>query len=90
MQDGVENIKIRVAPLKIFHILGQTLFRRFGVSSTDSGIIHSANLYHILVKAFVLSWFNKENHSPSHELWQTAVKDFTLCWVEKNFDSFKN
>lgn len=41
-------------------------------------------------KTLVLSWFNKENRSPSRELWQTAFKDFTLCWVEKNFDSFKN
>ena len=41
-------------------------------------------------KTLVLSWFNKENRSPSHEMWQTAFKDFTLSWIEKNFDSFKN
>lgn len=41
-------------------------------------------------KTLVLSWFNKENRSPSHELWQTAFKNFTLSWVEKNFDCFKN
>lgn len=41
-------------------------------------------------KTLVLSWFNKENRSPSRELWQTAFRDFTLSWIEKNFDSFKN
>ncbi len=41
-------------------------------------------------KTLVLSWFNKENRSPSREMWQTAFKDFTLSWLEKNFDSFKN
>lgn len=41
-------------------------------------------------KTLVLSWFNKENRSPSRELWQTAFKSFTLSWIKKNFYSFKN
>ena len=41
-------------------------------------------------KTLVLSWFNKENRSPSHELWQTAFKDFTSLWIKENLDSLKN
>ncbi len=41
-------------------------------------------------KTLVLSWFNKENRSPSHGLWQAAFKDFTSSWVKKYFNSLKN
>lgn len=41
-------------------------------------------------KTLVLSWFNKENRSPSHELWRTAFKDFTSLWIKENLDSLKN
>ncbi len=41
-------------------------------------------------KPLVLSWFNKENRSPSHGLWQTAFKEFTLVWIKKNLNSLKS
>lgn len=41
-------------------------------------------------KPLVLSWFSKQNRSPSHELWQTAFKEFTLVWIKKNLNSLKS
>ncbi|MCM1578202.1 MAG: helix-turn-helix transcriptional regulator [Ruminococcus sp.] len=37
-------------------------------------------------KKLVLTWFNKKERSPSHEMWQTAFKDITLMWIKENAD----
>lgn len=41
-------------------------------------------------KTLVCTWFNKKERCPSHELWQTAFKEFTLSWIHKNSDIFED
>lgn len=61
MQNGIENVKIRVALLKALHILGQASGGNFGIGSAYARVLHCAYLHHIFVETF--AFVGRCNHA---------------------------
>lgn len=51
MQNGIKNVKVRIAFLETFHVLFQAVSHKLKVLSAVSRIFHLADLNNVLIKA---------------------------------------
>ena len=54
MQDGIENVEVRIAILETFHVLFQAVSHKLKVLCAVSRILTFSDLHNILIKALAL------------------------------------